>query len=86
MSKGVKLLKDIKGFDDVGIGVIWFEEGKGEYILCKDLKGYDLTEVQIYRYNNFFRTMHKVDSIGKDDKTYAYCVKRKDLEGNKGAE
>lgn len=85
MSKKVKLLKDIKGFDDVGIGVIWFEEGKGEYILCKDLKGYDLTGIQIYRYNNFFRQMREVDAIEKDSRNFAYCVKRKDLEKGKSA-
>lgn len=77
--KKAKLPKDIKGFDDVGIGVIWFDEGKGTYILCKDLAGYDLSGVQIYRYNNMFREMRPVDSIGEDSRAFAYCVKRADL-------
>lgn len=80
-AKGVRLLKDIKGFDDVGIGVIWMEEGKGEYILCSSLQGYDLSDIQIYRYNNFTRTMRAVDSKEEDTRNYAYCVKRADLEG-----
>ena len=74
-----KPLKKISGFDDVGIGVIWCGEGKGDYILCSELKGYDLTEIQIYRYNNWFRTMKAVDELGIDTEQYAYCVKREDL-------
>lgn len=73
------LLKNIKGFDNVGIGVIWCEEGKGTYIRCKDLDGYDLTGVQIYRYNNFFKTMKKVNSQQEDTENYSFCVKREDL-------
>ena len=73
------LLKNIKGFDDVGIGVIWCEKGKGTYIRCKDLDGYDLTGVQIYRYNNFFKTMKKVNAQQEDTENYSFCVKREDL-------
>ena len=73
-----KLLKDIPGFDDVGIGVIWCGKGEGTYVLCKDLEGYDLTGVQIYGYNNFFRTMRPANKIGENS-SYEYCVKRKDL-------
>lgn len=76
----MKSLQDIKGFDDVGIGAIWCDEGKGTYIRCCDLEGHDLTGVQIYRYNNFFRTMHKVDSLEEDSNDYVYCVRRQDLE------
>lgn len=72
-------LSEIKGFDDVGLGVIWCDEGNGRYILCKELRGYDLTNIQIYRYCNPFREMRKADAIGKDDSQYAYCVKRDDL-------
>lgn len=72
-------IKDIKGFDDVGIGVIWCDKGKGTYIRCQDLEGYDLTDKQIYRYHNFFRSMRPVDSIGKDTKDYVFCVNREDL-------
>lgn len=74
-----KLLKDIEGFDDVGIGVIWQDKGKGDYIRCSDLKGFDLSGIQIYRYNNFFKTMRTVDSIEEDTDVYAFCVKREDL-------
>ena len=74
-----KLLKNIEGFDDVGIGVIHCGEGKGEYVRCSDLEGYDLTDVQIYRYNNVFRQMRPVDEREEDSKTYVFCVKRKDL-------
>lgn len=74
-----KLLKNIKGFDYVGIGVIWFDEGKGDYILCRDLEGYDLTNIQIYRYNNHFRTMKQVDDLEEDSSDYVFCVKRNDL-------
>lgn len=79
MSK-VKFLKDIEGFDDVGIGVIPRGKGNGEYIRCKDLTGYDLSNVQIYRYNTFFRTIQKVNALEPDAKPYVFCVKRKDLE------
>ena len=79
INKLVKLLKDIKGFDDVGIGVIHFDEGEGTYILCKDLEGYDLSNIQIYKYHNFFRTMHKVDALENDTDDYVFCVKRQDL-------
>ena len=75
----VKLLKDIKGFDDVGIGVIQQGKGGGEYILCRDLQGYDLSDIQIYRYNNFFRTMREVDALEKDTDNYVFCVRRQDL-------
>lgn len=75
----VRPLNEIKGFDDVGLGVIWCDEGGGTYILCKELRGYDLTNTQIYRYCNPFREMRKTDTIGKDDSQYAYCVKRSDL-------
>lgn len=74
-----KLLKDIEGFDDVGIGVIWQEPEKGKYILCNDLKGFDLSGVQIYRYNNFFKIMRTIDSVEEDTDVYAFCVKREDL-------
>lgn len=72
-------LSEIKGFDDVGLGVIWCDEGRGTYILCKELRGYDLTNIQIYRYCNPFREMRKTDTIEKDDSQYTYCVKRDDL-------
>ena len=72
-------LSEIKGFDDVGLGVIWGDEGQGTYILCKELRGYDLSNIQIYKYCNAFREMNKTDIIGKDDSHYAYCVKRDDL-------
>lgn len=75
----MKLLKDVKGFDDVGIGVIWCDEGEGTYIRCKDLEGYDVTGVQIYRYNNFFRTMTEVDKLQEDSENYVFCVKRSEL-------
>ena len=75
----VKLLKDIEGFDDVGIGVIRCDKGKGTYIRCMDLEGYDLTGVQVYRYHNFFRTMRAVDKLEKDSENCVYCVKREDL-------
>lgn len=79
MSK-VKLLKDIKGFDNVGIGVIWCDEGKGTYIGCADLEGYDLTGVQIYSYHNFFRTMRETDDTpSRDTVNNTYFVKREDL-------
>lgn len=74
-----KLLKNIKGFDYVGIGVIWCDAGEGTYIRCMDLEGYDLSNVQIYRYHNFFRTMRPIDSRGKDTENEVYCVKREDL-------
>lgn len=74
-----KLLKDIKGFDDVGIGVIHRDAGEGEYILCKDLKDYDLTNVQTYKYNTFFRTMSKANALGEDSDIHVYCVRRHDL-------
>lgn len=74
-----KLLKDIKGFDDVGIGVIWCDKGEGTYIRCKDLEGYDLTGTQIYRYNRFFRTMKPVDILEEDGNSCVYCVKRCNL-------
>jgi hypothetical protein len=73
------LLKYIEGFDDVGIGVIWQDKGKGKYILCRDLEGYNLDGVQIYRYNQFFMTMRAVDSLEEDSDNYVYCVKREDL-------
>lgn len=72
-------LSEIKGFDDVGLGVIWCDEGHGEYILCKELRGYDLTNIQIYKYCNAFREIYKTDTVGKDNSQYAYCVKRDDL-------
>lgn len=75
----MKLLKDVKGFDNVGIGVIWCDEGEGTYIRCKDLEGYDLTGVQIYRYNSFFRTMSTVDKLQEDSENYVFCVKRSEL-------
>ena len=75
----VKLLKDIKGFDDVGIGVIWCDEGDGTYIRCADLEGYDLSSVQIYRYHHFCRTMRAVDKLESDNDNCTFCVKREDL-------
>lgn len=74
-----KPVETIKGFDDVGIGAIWCDEGKGTYIRCCDLEGYDLTGIQIYRYSNFFKTMREVDSLKEDSNDYVYCVCRKDL-------
>ena len=74
----VKSLDEIKGFDDVGIGVIWLEEGKGAYILCRDLKGHDLEGVQIYRYSMY--RMYKVDNAEEDGDGRVYCVRRKDIE------
>lgn len=75
----VDLLKNINGFDDVGIGVIWYDKGEGMYILCKDLLGYDLSEVQIYRYSNITREMSAVDELGEDSDRCVYCVKREAL-------
>lgn len=72
----VKSLNEIKGFDDVGIGVIWQDEGKGDYILCRDLKGHSLEGVQIYRYSMY--RMYKVDNADDDDRVY--CVRRKDIQ------
>lgn len=77
----IKLLKNIKGFDDVGIGIIVMDEGRGDYIRCVDLQGYDLTDIQIYKYNTFFRTMSKAESVESDSSSYIYCVKRRDIEG-----
>ena len=74
-----KLLKDIKGFDDVGIGVIWCNAGEGTYIRVADLEGYDLAKVQIYRYYTFCRTMREVDELKKDNANEVFCVKREDL-------
>lgn len=74
-----KPVETIKGFDDVGIGAIWRDEGKGAYIRCCDLEGYDLTGIQIYRYSNFFRIMCEVDSLKEDSNDHTYCVLRKDL-------
>ncbi len=83
-----KLLKDIKGFDTAGIvGVIWRDAGEGTYIRVADLKGYDLSNVQIYRYNNFCRTMREVDKLEKDNHLETSCVKREDLiSGNESKE
>ena len=81
---GISLLKDIKGFDDVGIGVIWLDAGKGTYIRCVDLKGYDLKGIQIYRYSNFFRKMYKSNEILEDSAGSVYCVKREDMENGNG--
>jgi hypothetical protein len=74
-----KLLKNIKGFDDVGIGLINCGEGDGTYVLCTDLEGYDLTDVQIYKYHTFLRTMSKADKIEENSRNYLYFVKRADL-------
>ncbi len=73
-----QLLKDIKGFDDVGIGLIHCDKGEGKYIRCSDLDGYDLTGVQIYKYSNIFRTISPVDEI-YELRNYAYYIKREDL-------
>ena len=76
----VKPLKDIEGFDDVGIGVIPCGKGKGTYVFYKDLKGYDLSSIPVYQYNNFFRTMNRISDIADiDENDYTYCVKREDL-------
>ena len=75
-----KPLKDIEGFDDVGIGVIPCGKGKGTYVFYKDLKGYDLSGVPVYQYNNAFRTMNRISDIADiDENDYTYCVKREDL-------
>ena len=74
-----KLLKDIAGFDDVGIGVIQCDAGHGDYIRVSDLEGYDLSNVQIYRYHTFFRTMRKVDELKQDNPNEVFCVRREDL-------
>ncbi len=73
-------LNNIEGFDDIGIGVIHRDKGKGMYILCRDLGGYDLSGVQIYRYNHSLMTMRAVDKIEEDNAYYTYCVKRADLQ------
>lgn len=75
----MKSLQDLIGFDDVGIGIIWCDVGKGTYLRCCDLEGYDLTDIQIYRYSYFFRTMREVDSLKEDSNDHVYCVRRKDL-------
>ena len=74
----IKRLSQIKGFDDVGIGIIPCGEGDGTYVLYEDVKGYDLTDIQLYHYNTFLRTMTPTDVLGND--TGNYCVKRSDLE------
>ena len=74
-----KILKDITGFDDVVIGVIWCDAGKGTYIRVAHLEGYDLSNVQIYRYHTLCRTMRKVDKLEKDNFYGVFCVKREDL-------
>lgn len=76
----MKSLKNIEGFDDVGLGVINCGKGNGEYILCRNLNESDLKGVQIYRYNNSLRIMRKADALEEDSIYYTYCVKREDLE------
>ena len=74
-----KLLKNIKGYDDVGIGLIDCGEGGGTYILCRDLEAYDLTGIQIYSYHTFTKRMRKADKTDKDTQNIIYFVKREDL-------
>ena len=80
--KPVKPLSEIKGFDDVAIGLIPRDSGEGKYIDIHSLKGYDLSGVQVYRYSLTSMSMRPANHVDVDIDVadHLYCVKRADIE------
>lgn len=80
--KPAKPLSEIRGFDDVAIGLIPRDAGEGKYIDIHSLEGYDLSGIQAYRYSLTSMSMRPTAhvDVDMDVADHLYCVKRADLE------